>query len=223
MVEKGKVEAQQAADAAARELAAGFVTRDDPTGWFEPLYAAAANGQATVPWDRDVPNQLLVEWFERRAAAGSGRALVIGCGYGTDAEYVAAQGFRTTAFDISETAIRGAAQRHPGSPVEYVVADLLDPPAAWTGAFDLVVESITVQSMPLSVREPAIANVGRMVAPAGELVVIAGIRAEGATADGPPWPLTRTELESFGSDGLRAVEIEQVAEVNRWRATFSKA
>ena len=33
---------------------------DDPTGWFEPLYAAAARGEREVPWDRDEPRDLLV-------------------------------------------------------------------------------------------------------------------------------------------------------------------
>jgi hypothetical protein len=51
------------------------------------------------------------------------------------------------AFDVAETAIRVARQRHPGTAVDYVVADLLRPPAAWSRAFDLVVEIITVQAL----------------------------------------------------------------------------
>ncbi len=35
---------------------------DDPTGWFEPLYAAAERGEREVPWDRGEPRDLLVEW-----------------------------------------------------------------------------------------------------------------------------------------------------------------
>ena len=29
---------------------------DDPTGWFEPLYAAAERGEREVPWDREEPH-----------------------------------------------------------------------------------------------------------------------------------------------------------------------
>ncbi|AHH98367.1 methyltransferase domain-containing protein [Kutzneria viridogrisea] len=206
-----------------RRLAAESIAQGDPTGWFERLYVAAEAGDAIVPWDREQPNPLLVGWAEKRGpGSATGRALVVGCGLGRDAEYVASLGFHTTAFDISATAVRGARERFPESSVDYVVADLLDPPAEWTGAFDLVVESITVQSMPLDVREKSIIHVGRMVAAGGELLVISGIREEGTDPVGPPWPLTRSELDSFAVDGLRAEHVEQVPEVNRWRAVFRK-
>jgi hypothetical protein len=60
------------------------------------------------------------------------------------------------AFDVAETAIRVARQRHPGTAVDYVVADLLRPPAAWSRAFDLVVEIITVQALAEPSRRSAI-------------------------------------------------------------------
>lgn len=110
---------------------------------------------------RGEPNALLVDWAEQREPDGAGkRALVVGCGLGQDAEYLAGLGFRTTAFGIAPTAVNGARERFPKSAVDFVVANLLDPPAEWACAFDLVVESITIQSMPLSVRADAIVNVG---------------------------------------------------------------
>jgi SAM-dependent methyltransferase len=216
-------------DADASRLAAEALAQDDPTGWFERLYAEAAAGDAIVPWDRDEPNPLLVDWTERRRLDGAGRrAMVVGCGLGRDAEHVAGLGFHTTAFDISQTAVRGARERFPESTVDYVVADLLDPPTGWAGVFDLVVESITVQSMPLSVRADAITHIGQMVARGGELVVISGIREEGEHVDGPPWPLTRAEVDSFAVGGLRATHIEQASrpdapDAQRWRAAFRRA
>jgi SAM-dependent methyltransferase len=212
-------------DADARRLATE--AQNDPTGWFEPLYAEAATGDAIVPWDRDEPNPLMVDWLEQHQHDGGRRAMVVGCGLGRDAEYVASLGFHTTAFDVAPTAVRTARERFPESAVEYVVADLRDPPAEWTGAFNLVVESITVQSMPVSVRADAIRHVGRLVAPGGELLVISGIRGEGEQVDGPPWPLTRTEVDSFAADGLRATHIEQASRpeaptAKRWRAVFQR-
>lgn len=211
-------------DADASRLAAKSLAQGDPTGWFERLYAEAAAGVAIVPWDRDEPNPLLAEWTAGYAPDGAGRrALVVGCGFGRDAEHLAALGFRTTAFDVSETAIHGARERFPESTVDYRVVDLLNPPAAWAGAFDLVVESITVQSLPLSVRAVAIAGVRQMVASGGRLLVISGMRAEGERVDGPPpWPLTRAELDSFAADGLRAVHVEEAPNVRRWRALFQR-
>jgi SAM-dependent methyltransferase len=123
---------------------------------------------------------------------GSGRALVVGCGLGDDAELLASLGYDVVAFDYSPTAIERCRARFPGSPVEYLVADLLDPPAAWRRAFDLVLEVFTVQSLPPTVRATAIANIAGFVA--GRLLVVA---TQGEPADGPPWPLTREQVTSF--------------------------
>jgi SAM-dependent methyltransferase len=161
-------------DAYAQRLAAQSLAADDPTGWFEQLYAEAAEGRAVVPWFRGAPRPPLVQWAEERGVTGNGRrALVIGCGLGDDAEYVAGLGFTTVAFDVSASAIRTARRRFPDSAVEYVVADLLHPPAAWHEAFDLVVESYNVQSLPKPVQPEAIVQVGRMVGRGGTLLVIA--------------------------------------------------
>jgi SAM-dependent methyltransferase len=196
-------------DADATRLAAESLAQGDPTGWFERQYTAAAAGDAIVPWDRDEPNPLLTGWATQHEVDGAGRpALVVGCGLGRDAEYVAGLGFQTTAFDISPTAIRGAQERYPSSAVNYVVADLLDPPSEWAGAFGLVLESITVQAMPLSVRTTAIAHVGQLVAPGGELIVLTAIREDGEQVSGPPWPLSRAELGSFAAGDLRPGGVE---------------
>ncbi|MDX6347218.1 MAG: hypothetical protein QOF84_2008 [Streptomyces sp.] len=225
-------------DEEARRLAAESLDSDDPTGWFERLYTAAAHGEADVPWDRRAPHRLLVEWARARGLDGGGldgggldgggrRALVVGCGLGEDAEYVAGLGFDTVAFDIAPTAVRAARDRFPGSPVRYLTADLLDPPAEWRQAFDLVVESLTVQALPRALRPAATARVAGMVAPGGTLVVIAGARDEqDGRADGPPWPLTRADVEAFAASGLRTVRIEDIRDaadpgVRRWRAEFT--
>ena len=132
-------------DQHARRLAGQALAAGEPTGWFEPLYAAAEAGRAVVPWDRGIPQQLLVAWADTTGLDGAGRrALIVGCGLGEDAEFVATFGFDTVAFDVSASAIRAARRRFPGSAVDYVTADLLDPPAAWRYAFDLVVESMTL-------------------------------------------------------------------------------
>jgi SAM-dependent methyltransferase len=195
---------------------------DEATGWFEELYAAADRGEAEVPWDKDAPQQVLLDWTRERGITGAGkRAVVVGSGLGRDAELIASLGFDTVAFDISPTAVRGAQRRHPESKVRYVVADLLELPVGWPGAFDLVVESITVQSLPRSFRERATAAVASLVAPVGTLIVVSGVLGEHEDPDaGPPWPLTRPEIEAFSDYELTPVRIERIDD--RWRAEFQK-
>jgi SAM-dependent methyltransferase len=199
-------------------LAAG-----DPTGWFEPLYVEAETGDAVVPWDRDTPNPELPPWLADHPGEGR-RALVVGCGLGRDAEVVAAAGYVTTAFDVSPTGINAARRRYPESTVDYVVADLLAPPQEWHQAFDLVVEIITVQSMPRDVRPAALASLARFIAPGG--IAIVGAFAEEsinpATWSGPPWPLNRAEIESIAQDGVRLARIDRVRGGEQWWAEFTR-
>jgi SAM-dependent methyltransferase len=197
---------------------------DDPTGWFDRLYRAAERGERSVPWDRGAPDPKLVEWATARELDGGGarRAVVVGCGLGNDAEFVADHGFQTIAFDVSPTAVAAARRRYPGSAVGYVAAGLLDPPPDWARAFDLVVESRTVQSLPDPPRREAIGRVAGLVAPGGTLLVIANARdARDGPVDGPPWPLTREEIDAFATAGLEAVLIEDLRDdMRRWRAEF---
>ena len=48
-------------DEHSQRLAAESLAADDPIGWFERLYGQARDGEAVVPWDRGVPNPLLVD------------------------------------------------------------------------------------------------------------------------------------------------------------------
>ena len=213
-------------DAYARKLAAE-TTNADPTAWFEQLYAAAANGHAQVPWDRGTAHPLLSDWFEGGNITAPGSAVVVGAGPGFDAEYVSAQGFDTIAFDVSPTGVDLARRQHPGSGVDYRVADLLSLPADWRESFDLVVEVFTVQSLPVRIRDGAIEAVRDLVAPGGALVVIAAANVDSTPQDGPPWPLTRTEIEQFATGGLAPAQIDLLPVptnpgARRWRAVFTR-
>ena len=78
---------------------------------------------------------------------------------------------------------------------------------------------MTVQSMPRSVRRAAIASVRDLVAPGGTLLVIGGVATPGG-APGPPWPLDRSEMESFGDDRLVRVGLDDVSG-SRWCAALA--
>ena len=104
------------------------------------------------------------------------------------------------------------------------MADLLDPPPRWEGAFDLVLESLTVQSLPRELRAAAIARVRGFVAPGGTLLVIAAVRDDQPDRPDGPWPLTRAEVESFAADGLELVQLGDFrdADAHRWRAELRR-
>jgi SAM-dependent methyltransferase len=220
---------QQAAEQQVRRLAAAAIADGDPTSWFERLYAGAQDGELVVPWDRHAPGRALLEWVTDRQLSGGGRrAVVVGCGLGDDAELIASRGFDTTAFDISPSAVQAARKRFPDSPVHYAAADLLNLPGDWLEQFDLVVESMTLQALPDPPRDVAIASVGRLTAPGGTLIVVARAREpEDPDVDGPPWALTRQEIDALAGPGLRPVRIEDLRDAGppyarRWRAEFTR-
>ncbi len=210
----------------ARELARAHLAAGDALGWFEVLYGEAARGEATVPWVDLRPNPILVEWLD--AHSGAGRALVVGCGMGDDAGELASRGYSTVGFDLSCTAIAACSERFASADVEFLAANLLDAPESWRGAFDLVVESYTLQVLPPGLRAAARAALAGFVKPSGTLLVIARARDEHEPEGEMPWPLTRGEVEGLGAHGLELVELRDFMDdeeppARRFRATFQRA
>jgi SAM-dependent methyltransferase len=212
-----------------RELAAEFIGKGDPLGWFEALYREAESGDGAVPWADGEPNPRLVEYWKAHPLETVGKtALVIGSGLGDDAEQLAAWGFKTTGFDISKTSIGGTHKRFPGTQVDYVVANLFDPPPAWSYGFDFVLEIYTVQALPAELRSGAIDKIAQFVRPGGSLLVIARGRAKSEPpGQGPPWPVTREELAGFERAGLVEVSFDDYLEpeppwVRRYRGLYRR-
>ena len=207
----------------ADELAAEHRSTDEPIGWFDRLYAEGVAGQVTMPWDHTDPNAALREWAERSGLRGEGRrAVVVGCGLGADAAYVASLGFEATGFDLSPHAIGVARERFGEAGVDFRAADLLDLPPEWLGAFDLVVEIFTIQAVPEPPRTDIATGVRSLVAPGGTLLAIQ-FRASGEddSTEGPPFALGERRIRSLAGDTLDLVELEAL-DGPLWRAELRR-
>ncbi len=213
----------------ARQLAAEFIRKGDPTGWFEPLYQEGEAGKSIVPWANLSPNAYLLDFWEAHPQPTAGKtALTIGSGLGDDAEQLASWGFRTSAFDISETAIRASRKRFPDTAVEYLAADLLAPPSIWRRTFHFVFEANTLQVLPANLRPRAIENLAGFLCPSGLLLVVARGREPSDPEGQMPWPLTRAELAAFAAAGLEELSFEDLLNledpgeppVRRFRALY---
>jgi SAM-dependent methyltransferase len=191
-------------------LAAGPLTHADSlAAHFDEVYCSA-NGEASrVPWADCRPCPLLIDWLNTEAPVlvrpGS-RAAVVGCGLGDDVVELADRGYDVLGFDISPTAIRWAARRHPDHADRFMVADLLAMPARLLRRFDLVIEAYTLQSLHVSLRSTAAAALAGLVAPRGVVLAVARGRADEqplAECHGPPHPFTPGELtETLAAAGL---------------------
>ncbi len=212
----------------ARALAANSLNRDDPLGWFEPLYAGAGGDRTAIPWADWTPNPHVADWFARTGRHGNGeRALVIGCGLGDDAEDLARRGFDVDAFDISPTAIAWCRRRFPGSLTRYHVTDLLARPATWSAAFGFVLEVYTLQVLPPDLRRSATEQIADAIAPGGTLLVVCRGREPDDDPGRMPWPLTRADLHEFVNHGLQEQSFEDFFDgedppARRFRAVYTR-
>lgn len=215
--------------ARARELAHESIRDGQPLEWFEKLYSEAKSNGVIIPWADMEANPNLIELITRSNTQWEGKkALKIGCGLGDDAEYLSSLGLEVTAFDISETAIRWCRERFPESRVDYHVTDLFDLPQGWNAAFDLVIESYTLQVLPSDTRPRAIEKIASLLSPTGKAIIISRGRNENDPAGEMPWPLTRREIEYFLDHGLQIRNFEDYLDdetppVRRFRAELSRS
>jgi hypothetical protein len=172
---------------------------------FDEMYRSAGGDADAVPWQHAVSRQVMAQWMGGVDPHGFTRAVVVAAGLGDDAAALAdaagavGANLDVTAFDRSPTAVQWAARRHRGVPVHWHRADLFDLPAAWHGAFDLVVEVFTIQSVDPDLQPQAVDAVRWLLAAGGTLVAVALVASGSEPVNGPPWPLSPATLDRLGA------------------------
>lgn len=152
-----------------------------------------------LPWDTGEPDPHLAEVIEEHEIA-PGKALEVGCGTGTNAIWLAEQGFEVTGVDISETAIARAEKKaaEAQAECEFLTADFLADPIP--GApFDFVYDRGVFHVFDRAAeRSQFAAKVAESLAPDGMWHSLIG------STDGPP--------RETGPPRRSAVEVVSAAE-----------
>jgi SAM-dependent methyltransferase len=140
-----------------------------------------------APWDTGEPNEHLVE-FVRAGVVERGRALDVGCGTGTNALWLARQGFTVVGVDVSSVAIERARAKGGRSDLScrFERLDFLNDPVSG-GPFGLVFDLGCFHVFDRAAdRERFAARVASLLAPAGRWLSLIG-STEGPERDwGPP-------------------------------------
>jgi SAM-dependent methyltransferase len=176
------------------------------TQWFEEVYKKHKDNHENIPWARGDVNPLLRTYLEDTTQSHKGRALVVGCGLGDDAHALFEAGYEVLAIDVSQTALDIAKERSNGLSIVYEKQDIFDMPTNYNGYFDFVFEALTIQSLPVKFREKMIEAVANTLAPKGRLLVVAHQKQR--EFDGPPWPLTKEQIDIFKEHGLDELSFE---------------
>ena len=171
--------------------------------WFEGLYHDNKNSQEKIPWAKQCANPMLLRYLQEHQPH-KGKALVIGCGLGDDAHALVLAGHEVTAIDISQSALDMAKERFFDSQINFVKQDIFE----YEEKFDLVFEAFTIQSLPRKFRGQMIEAIAKTVAKEGRLLIVAHQQTQ--IFEGPPWPLTQEEVESFSQHKLKMAFCEVV-------------
>jgi len=194
------------------------------SAWFEDMYKQNENKHENIPWAKQAVNPLLQTYLDEKKEH-KGKALVIGCGLGDDAYALANAGYDTLAIDISQTALNIAKKRFESAEITFEKQDIFDMPSKYIEHFDFIFEALTVQSLPREFRTKMIKAVADSVAKEGEILVVAHKKQQ--SIDGPPWPLTREEIDQFKDNSLTELSFELITEESnisntRFRILYKK-
>lgn len=145
------------------------------------------------------------------AGLAPGSALELAAGSGTNAVWLARQGWRTTAVDWSAVGLANGKAKadEAGLEVEWLERDLF----AWSPpprSFDLVV--IVYLHLPPGEREPVYARAAAAVAVGGRMLIVGHDRLNATEGEGgPPDPARLFTADEIGSE-LRASDPDLVVE-----------
>ncbi len=143
-----------------------------------------------------------------QGTAGRGRAVVLGCGTGTNAVYLASKGFEVTGIDVAPAALTHAQQkaRQAGVNVRWVLADVLAPPEL--EPFDLIFDRGCYHHVRQYNAAGYVASVRRLSRPGTRLLLLAG-SAKRTGQGGPP----KIREEEIRGDFSALFEFEWLREI----------
>ena len=176
-------------------------------GFWEGLYAGGDDG-----WELGTPAPPLAAWLDAGGAfapaspGDAARIAVPGAGRGHDARLLARRGYRVWGFDFAPAAIADATRLAAvdGVEVTFEQRDIFTLGRDCAGRFDGVWEYTCFCAIDPARREEYARLVHAVLRPGGTLLACFYPLREGT--DGPPFPVSREEVEHLLAPGFLIVE-----------------
>jgi SAM-dependent methyltransferase len=131
-------------------------------------------------WHLSGPSPELLEAIEDRWLCPAGRVLDVGCGLGSELAHLASIGWRAVGVDLSVSALQRA--RHAHQDVAFTQADATRLPFP-ADSFDAVLDRGCFHYLPPAGRITYLAELERVLRPAGRLLLRACLRSAGRPND----------------------------------------
>ena len=155
----------------------------------------ASYKEGNTPWEQGAASPALVEYLESNPPL-EGKILVPGCGLGHDVRALSRPDNEVTGIDIAPAAIKLAEAFPKTGRENFRVADLFDLPPGLRGCFDWVWEHTCFCAIDPPMRAQYVQGVSDALKPGGHLLAIFFLNP-GNQGDGPPYGVTREELDGF--------------------------
>ncbi|NQT38809.1 MAG: class I SAM-dependent methyltransferase [Planctomycetes bacterium] len=167
----------------------------------------AYHGDRRPGWDTGRPSSNLTKRVED-GTLKPGRAIVLGCGTGTNAIYLAKKGFDVTALDLAPTALVRAEKkaREAGVRVRWVLADVLAPPDL--KPFDLIFDRGCYHGVRRHNAAGYVESVRRLSQEGSLVLILAGNANQPLPHSGPP----RVKEEDIRADFAKRFDVRRLDE-----------
>jgi len=148
-----------------------------------------------TPWDKGAPAPVLTFLAEQNPAWFHGRLFVPGCGTGSDALFLAAQGARVVAADLAPTALERARAKDPENRVEWRQENVFSLSEDLIGAFDCVWEHTCLCALDVEMRARYVQALRSTLKPGGGIYGVFFINPDMEPGEtGPPFGISVEEL-----------------------------
>ena len=177
-------------------VAPGFLQADEVAAWRQRWQ------EGNTPWNLGQAAPDLVNILSGWQSVGC--ALVPGCGHGHEVSLLRDLGWDAVGLDVAPEALTTARQRDPRP--QWHCGDVLSPPPAWQGTFDLVLEHTCFCALAPRYRSHYAQAVTTLLQPGGHFL---GLFWCHSRPDGPPFGSTPQDLALHFSRTLRLISLQQ--------------
>ena len=156
-----------------------------------------------TPWDKGEAHPVLYDMLVHGAL--SGRVLVPGCGTGHDVRALARLGLDVTGLDLAPLAIARARSYPLVGNETYLLGDLFNLPAAFSGSFDGVFEHTCFCAIDPARRADYVSAVANALRHGGRLLSVFFADPDNG-GQGPPFGCTAREIDGLFEQRFRLLE-----------------